>query len=335
MPSPRAKMLSSGGRGGPGHDVALGRLLGQGKAGQAVGDEVHPEDVDRQQRHGHAQERREEHHPDLAGVAGQGVPDELADVVVDPPALAHSGDDGREPVVEQDHVRGLAGDVRAPFAHGDADLGLPQRGGVVDPVAGHRHALAAGLQGAHDPDLLLGIHPRVHPHAADCVGEGSVVHLAQGRSGQHRGLGGPEDAHSTGDRSSGGGVVAGDHRGGDARRAALGHGCRRLWTRRVDHADHAQQREPVRDLRWRGPPRRVRLAGVIEARGGGQDPQSLAGQGIGARQHLAARRGGEGAQRDDRLGGALDQGAPAPAGLMVDGHHQLASRVEGDLVDPR
>ena len=36
--------------------------------------------------------------------------------------------------------------------------------GVVDPVAGHRHDLAAGLQGAHQAKLLLGFDAREDRH---------------------------------------------------------------------------------------------------------------------------------------------------------------------------
>ena len=39
-----------------------------------------------------------------------------------------------------------------------------------------------GLQGAHDPDLLLGIHPGVDADPADDLGQLGVVELAQGRA---------------------------------------------------------------------------------------------------------------------------------------------------------
>ena len=51
---------------------------------------------------------------------------------------------GGEVVVGEYELAGLLGDLGAA-AHGDADIGLLQRGGVVDGVAGHRHDLAGLL----------------------------------------------------------------------------------------------------------------------------------------------------------------------------------------------
>ena len=47
-------------------------------------------------------------------------------------------DDAAQVALDERHGRALHGDVGAR-AHGDADLGLRQRGRVVDAVAGHRH----------------------------------------------------------------------------------------------------------------------------------------------------------------------------------------------------
>ena len=44
------------------HDLRLGRLEAQRQTGQAVGDQVHPQDLQRQQRQRHAQEGRDQHH---------------------------------------------------------------------------------------------------------------------------------------------------------------------------------------------------------------------------------------------------------------------------------
>ena len=61
----------------------------------------------------------------------------------------------REVVVGEDHRRRLAGDVGAGAAHGDADVGAPQRRRVVDAVAGHRHDVTLGVQRVGDPQLGL------------------------------------------------------------------------------------------------------------------------------------------------------------------------------------
>ena len=65
---------------------------------------------------------------------------------------------GGEVVVGEDELAGLLGDLRAA-AHGDADVGLLQRGGVVDGVAGHRHDLTGLLHQPGEADLVLGGDP--------------------------------------------------------------------------------------------------------------------------------------------------------------------------------
>ena len=83
-------------------------------------------------------------------------------------------------VVVGDHEGGgLAGDVGAASAHGDADVGGPQRGGVVDAVAGHADDLAVGLQRPDELELLLGDHAGEHVDRADAAGELVVAHRGE------------------------------------------------------------------------------------------------------------------------------------------------------------
>jgi hypothetical protein len=53
----------------------------------------------------------------------------------------------------------MNGDVGAG-AHDDAEIGLGQRGGIIDPVADHGDHPALGPQMAHDLGLLPGLHRR-------------------------------------------------------------------------------------------------------------------------------------------------------------------------------
>ena len=99
---------------------------------------------------------------DLGRVAGDHEADELADVVIDPPAFAHCYDDRREIVVQQYQARSLPRDIGAALTHGDTDVGTRQGGCVVHAVAGHGDDLAGGLQGGDDADLLCRIDPGVH-----------------------------------------------------------------------------------------------------------------------------------------------------------------------------
>src|SRR5262249_16868960 len=82
----------------------------------------------------------------------------LLKVVVNAPALAYGGHDGRELVVEQDQRGGLASHIRATVAHGDPDVGGFEGRRVVHAIAGHGHNLTGGLESRDDPELLLRDH---------------------------------------------------------------------------------------------------------------------------------------------------------------------------------
>ena len=90
-----------------------------------------------------AQQDGDEDDHALAHVRRQGPDDELGEVVEDAASLLDGGLDGREVVVGQHHVAGVLGDLGAAEAHRDADVGLLERGRVVDAVAGHRDDMVA------------------------------------------------------------------------------------------------------------------------------------------------------------------------------------------------
>ena len=71
-----------------------------------------------------------------------------------------------EVVAHHRQVGCLDGDVGAG-AHGDAQVRLRQRRGVVDAVPGHGHSGAGCLQLPHGLDLALRQHPGVHVLRAD------------------------------------------------------------------------------------------------------------------------------------------------------------------------
>ncbi len=99
------------------------------------------------------------------------------------------GDDRGEVVVEQHEVGGLASDVAAARAHGDADVGLPQCGPVVHAVAGHRDHVPTRPECPSDPELVLGRHPGDH-HAV-AIDERAEHLLVGGQlgAGQHESVG--------------------------------------------------------------------------------------------------------------------------------------------------
>ena len=101
------------------HDVALGLLHAQRERGEAVGDEVHPQQLDGlEQREAHERGREDREH--LGEVRGEQELDDLADVVVDATALFARVDDRGEVVVGEHHVGDVLGDVGAGDAHAHA-----------------------------------------------------------------------------------------------------------------------------------------------------------------------------------------------------------------------
>lgn len=60
-------------------------------------------------------------------------------------------------------------------SHRDPDVGAPKRGCVVDSVSGHDYDRPAPLPQLDDPELLLGVRPRVDGDLADDLLEGFVV----------------------------------------------------------------------------------------------------------------------------------------------------------------
>ncbi len=141
------------------HHLRIRRLHRQGERGQRVGDEIQIQDLEGEDDRGKPGESGDEQHGDLGQVAAEQIEDELLDVVVDDASFLDGRSHGLEAVVLQDNRRRLLGDVRAPAAHGDAHVGLAERGRIVHAVAEHGHDLAASLKGADDLQLVLGRHP--------------------------------------------------------------------------------------------------------------------------------------------------------------------------------
>ena len=163
----------------------------------------------------------------------------LEQVVVEGAAVGHRAHDGGEVVVGEDHHRGLLGDLGAGDAHGHADVGGLQSRGVVDAVARHRDHVALLLEQADEAHLVLGRHPRDDADVVELAQELLVAHRGELGAGDGPAL----DAELPGDRGGRRRVVTGDHPDLDPRVVALGDRDPGLGARRVDDADHRQQRE--------------------------------------------------------------------------------------------
>ena len=79
---------------------------------------------------------------------------------------------GAQVAADEREVAGLDGDVGAG-AHREAEVGLGERGGVVDAVADHRDDPALVLEAPDDVDLVGGEHLGDHVVDADLGGDGA------------------------------------------------------------------------------------------------------------------------------------------------------------------
>ena len=162
----------------------------------------------------------------------------VGDLLVDRAAKAHRVHQGREVVVREDQLGGLLGDLGAG-AHGHADVGLLDGGGVVDGVAGHGDNLAPVLEALHQAQLVLRGNPAkdrqfVEPGVDLVVGQCGELDAAEALAFQ---------AQLLADCRGGDHVVAGDHADRDAGGLGLLDGELGLESQGVDDADDAHEAE--------------------------------------------------------------------------------------------
>src|SRR4030095_4241741 len=73
----------------------------------------------------------------LSDVVGKYVGDKLPDVIIDGPPFLHRVNNRGEVIVSEDHISSLFGHVGPSAPHGDTDVGLLERRGVVHSIARH------------------------------------------------------------------------------------------------------------------------------------------------------------------------------------------------------
>ncbi len=334
---PPAKGSRPAARGRSLHHALFFRLASQGKPGQSVGDEIHPQDLDRGERHRQPEQRCDQQCQDFPEVPCEHELHELADVVIDAATLTHCTDDRRKVVVEQHDVRCLARNVSAHAAHSDADVRLLQRRCVIDAIARHRDEFTPILQRLDDRDLLLGVHPRIDPSFMGTRREICGIHPHEVPSGDEPVLPRLEDAETNGNRVRSQRMVAGDHHRRDPRVYAFRNSPGGFRPRRIDQADEAEKREIGFGVIWRQERRNLRPVAARDRKHAKTIPGQLLSldrqaipvdrlppRGANGRraplQHTFGRTLG---QRDDR--------AVRPA--LVQGRHALAIGIERQFGD--
>ena len=321
------------------HDVALGVLHAQRERGEAVGDQVHPQQLHRLE-DGKADERGDKHREDLGKVGRKQELDDLADVVVNTATLFAGTDDGGEVIVGKHHVGDVLGNVGAGDAHTHADVGALDGRGVVDAVARHGDDLVTRLPSLDDTGLVLGLDAGVHAVVLDVCIELLVTHAIEVGTGDGLAAIG-DDAQLLGDGHGGVDMVARDHDGADTGVVCLADSVSHLGTDRVDHAGQAAEDQVM--LERSGAVVGGNL-GVGAARQC-QHAQGLVGHGLVGCHELGAALLSQrndlltvidvGAQADHHVGRALGVLLVlAVQGLDDHGHH-LTARVERRLAHAR
>ena len=221
------------------HHVRFRRVKREGERRENIGHEVDPQDLERRKHAREPEQDREQHAQDLAEIAAQEVDDRLADVVEDPAPLPDGLDDRRKAVVLEDDVGGFPADLGSLDSHGDPDIRLLERDGVVDAVARHRRDLSGGLEHLHQPQLVFRRDP-----GQDGNGTGLFrrrrVELA---SVENDFASVADDSDLARDGPRGDDVVARHHDHPDAGVAALRYGPGDLRTRRIVDSREADEGE--------------------------------------------------------------------------------------------
>ena len=321
------------------HDVALGILHAQRERGEAVGDQVHPQQLHRLE-DGKADERGDKHREHLGKVGRKQELDDLADVVVDAATLFAGTDDGGEVVVGKHHVGDVLGNVGTGDAHADADVGTLDGRGVVDAVARHGHDLVARLPSLDDTGLVLGLDAGVHAVVLDVRVEFLVAHAIEVGTGDGMAAIG-DDTQLLGDGHGGVDVVARDHDGADTGIVGLADGVGDLGADRVNHAGQAAEDQVVLERGGAAVAWDLGVGAACQR----QHAQGLVGHGLVGGHELGTTLLGQGddlialvdvgAQADHHVGRALGVLLVlAVQGLNDHGHH-LAARVKRGLAHAR
>ncbi len=148
------------------------------------------------------------------------------------PAIADCPNDRGKVVVLHYHCRGLLRYI-GPASHRHADVGLLQRGRVIDTVACHRHHMPILLKLPNDPKLVLGGDTCVYIDRIDGLLQGLVAHSLQVCTGDCPHLPAGGDIQLTRDRRRSGCMVTSDHDDLDAGMMGIGNCLPRLVTWRV------------------------------------------------------------------------------------------------------
>ena len=258
-------------------------------------------------------------------------------------------DDAGEIVVGQHHVGRLLGHVGSGDAHGNADIGTLQRRRIVDAVAGHRHDMVIGFHRLDDARLVLRRNAAAYLQALGALGQLGVAQRFDFAAGQHQAIR-TQHADVARDRFRRILVVAGDHHALEASPVRDLQCLDDFLTRRIDHAEQADEDQIALDRfrRRRFRHRIQRPAGHCQHAQRGRGHVTVLRQNRRPRfrrqRDNMARLDAPRAQIENDVGRALDESNDRSADGrnhirrtvdLVDGAHPLAIGIERDFLYSR
>ena len=248
------------------HDVGLGLFVGEGDGGEEISSQIDAEDGDGSERKGNGENHEDEEGSDFGNVGSEGVGDGLLQVVEDQSTFLNTSDDGSKVVIKQDHVSGLFGDIRTGNTHGNTDIGLLERWGIVDTITSDGDDLAGSLATIDDDKFLLGRSSGEHDFSvmSEDIIDGGVVEITEAGAVDNSGLGFSgvdfgnsntslfgdvfdglvafgDDSDRSSDGLGGDGVITSDHDDLDTSRSALGDGVGDGSSWGIDHGHEANE----------------------------------------------------------------------------------------------
>jgi len=325
------------------HHLAVRRLRRQGERREGVHDQVDPEHLDHRQGKLYPDHRAEQHDQQRRHVHRKLEEQEALDVLVERPPPQNRVDDARERVVEQHDVAGLLRHGGSPLPHGEPDVRVVQRRGVVRPVARHRDDFSLLLERLHQLQFVRGARPREHLQFVEqpqpCLR--SVDHRLELVPRQQRELRlrpVADQPYLTADLARRLPVVAGDDLHADTRPRAGADGVGHVVAHRVGDSCESEPCQPLhkalgRDLSGLG-----KLAAHGEAEGA--HPPGLEGAYGGqnlllhpVRQRLFSRLGEDrGARFEQYFGRTLRVKHHAAVASFAEGRHVLPLGGECELI---
>lgn len=225
------------------HDIVVRGVERQGGGGETVGDQVHPQKLNRDQSLRHAESGRQEDRDDLTDVRRDEIADELLGVVVDGAAFLDGDFDSGKVIISKYHISSELRHVGAG-THSNTNISLLQRRGIVDTVTSHSNNLTKRLEEVNQLGLVSRLHTREQRSSLgslELLTRAKVIEFATSVALASQILVRIEDTDLPANALSSVAVITGDHDDTNASILALPDRSSNFGARRVKHADETDE----------------------------------------------------------------------------------------------